>query len=575
MAMRAIWTVSCLGALVEICACQGGSSGTGGETTASSTLTTGGSSGGEATGTSGTTGSQRASGSGTSGGTSGGSSTGRCDSVPSGPGGSCVTTADCPTGSVCTSDHGGGICIAEGIPAPDACLPGASACGQTGDPPCCGFCRNSSCVDISAAPCSSKAGTPCRENIDCCVNLACVSDAGQQTCQPSCGQENDVCNPAHGNADCCVGLGLACQGYAGGDAGPFECNNQYAVVAGGGCASMCSEKGPPECQLGSPCDPSVQPDNCVPAGLYCDLSNDVCEGPLEFDLCLPGGPACGLDSSLANSRLEPVCAATMYTTAPICAELCDTTADCLHPDDACCTACSPPVCLPGWLIQPCTDFFGACDAQGTNDGICAPYNFQGMQLGVCIQATASGGGLGSACAVNGNRENPGFCDTSHICTTGFCGPACNSGTAKDLPCPDPANQICVPVYGETTDSDDFGSCYTKCDFLSDAGCSAPDGGVPQVCVPGLVYGLGDANLGVCAAQAPDPAPIGAPCTAVDGIIITPSPCVQGGVCYNNPVPGGGSFCDQPCLVGDKCPNGSDCQPISFAGQFTSVVGVCF
>jgi hypothetical protein len=138
--------------------------------------------------------------------------------------------------------------------------------------------------------------------------------------------------------------------------------------------------------------------------------------------------------------------------------------------------------------------------------------------------------------------------------------------------------MCASAFGQTGDTDDMGYCVTPCDFIDGGGCKAPDGGLPQVCFPNLfVVGPPDNGSGVCAGQVQNPLPVGSPCNPVDGNYGVPSPCVAGAICWNNPVPGGGNFCDQLCLLSNSnCAAGTTCHNMMLAaGVYSSVTGVCY
>jgi hypothetical protein len=482
-----------------------------------------------------------------------------------------VTSVDCIAGLVCLSSQDGGTCQQPTIPAIVGCGSKGSNCGGAADAPCCGFCVQGTCKDLGEVPCATYVGAPCNGPSDCCSFLSC--DAG--TCQATCGGENAPCNPANGNGDCCVQLGQTCQGYGGDGGTPYECNNGYAVQPGTGCATYCAVGGPPECQLGAPCEPaSTGLDNCVAAGLFCDPGFDVCVGPERGDLCIQGGPPCGGPVELVNTNVQMVCVSGLAGFGgPVCSDLCASTKDCFKSGDACDTSSTPPICVPAFLVQSCTGPFGTCDSAGTNDGICEPYNDNGGIVGWCTQANPDGGGPGTVCSISANRENPAFCDTADLCNGGICVPICNAGTGTDRHCD--AGQRCIPLNGQTSDVQDMGYCVTDCDFLSDGGCIPPDGGTAEVCLPDLLFGYGDDDMGICAGQTANPLPVGATCTPLNANgIVTPSPCVAGAACINPPT--GGNFCTQLCIIGTACPNGTDCQSINItAGLYSSVTGACF
>ena len=513
-----------------------------------------------------------------------GQAAGNCAPL-SGDGGRCITSVDCEDSLVCSQAYDGGSCVAPSIPTIVACSSSGAACGLVGDAPCCGFCVGGQCKDLDQVPCASTPGASCTGASDCCLDLACVDGS----CQPTCGQENAACDPAHGSGDCCIGLGFTCQGY-GLDAGaPYECNNIYSFANLVSCMPYCSVRGPSECELGSPCSlggtPGMPVDPCAAAGLVCDADLNVCARPslgsFIGEPCLPGGPACGGPTELTNSNVKIVCvpdAGRYGNLGPLCLELCQSTKDCLLPGDACDPdQFSPPACQPSDSTSAtCTKPFQACDSAGSADGLCE-LNYSGGPL--CVQRTLDGGGPGSACSIWAIRENPAFCDTADFCNGGLCVPVCNAGTSKPFPpvpnpvCP--AGQRCVDAYARDTDSADMGFCVTNCDFLSDGGggCVPPDGGVPQVCLPDLIFGTDD-DGGICGAGIVNPLPIGAPCTPYVNGTITPSPCVAGALCLNPPA--GGNICTRICMLGTKCPGGAACQPINLAaGEYSTVTGACY
>jgi hypothetical protein len=535
-----------------------GSAGSGGGSSSGSTGTEGGSSSGSSgTGVSGTTGAGGVS-SASSGGLSG------CGGV-SMFGGPCATTANCQHGYVCTSESGGGTCVVNTGSYAAPCIAAGNACGGDAGT-CCGVCVDGGCQDLANFPCQASVGGPC-SSVACCNLLACV-DGG---CQPTCGQAYALCNPDHGNADCCVAQGYTCQATVDGGS-VFWCSNQNLLL-GAGCAALCIDGGLPQCELGSPCNPIV--DQCVGAGLVCDPLYDVCTQPEENEQCLLGGPPCVAGNYFQNSSAEMVCAPDPATTQDTCTQLCQSTRDCIDPQTACCTSCVPPTCELDESADRCTVFY-PCNSQGESDGVClALREGPSSQLSYrCYQATVDGGGAGASCDNYATRQNPAFCDTSHFCVGGLCVALCNPGSDSGPDCPDRATQQCNDIYDQNS-----GYCLTRCDLFTDAGdpitdasCAAPDGGAPEVCVPIYWFLADDSPRGACTRQEAPSIPIGQRCTAdTSGA----SPCAAGSWCFNDPY--GGSFCDQICLLdgGSGCPSGQPCAPLEIVVGFqSSVTGVC-
>jgi hypothetical protein len=549
-----------------------GNDATGASSSGSTTDTSGGGSGSTAgAGTGSNVGGSTTGNASSTGGTSG-STGGECYSPDSGL---CVTSADCHDGYlVCTSDHGGGICVAKPTSVPTDCAIAGSQCGGTSDPICCGLCVDGGCRDLADFPCRSDVGAPCGDTA-CCELMACV-DGG---CEPTCGQLNALCNPADGDDDCCAAFGYRCQATVDGG-NTYECNNAYSVPMGGGCIPYCAESGKPQCELGSPCDPRKVPDNCALAGLSCDENTDVCTRPYPGYFCIPGGPPCAPNQSFLDSNAGIVCAPnTRSSSQPVCGQLCQSTADCVDPTTFCCIDCGEPhMCIPDALLGRCTPF-AACDSQGTNDGICAPFIDSRATISWCFQASADGGGPGSSCVDYASRQNPSFCDTSDWCSGGLCLPVCNAGLSDAGPtCGDSGTQTCIATFDQAGDRIDFGYCLTQCALFTDAGdanlandCTASGDGAPEVCVPMWWLGATDAPFGGCARQEVSFAQIGQGCArGASGS----SSCASGSVCFNET--SGINRCDRLCLQSSGvCPDGYNCFAVPLTlDSATDVTGVC-
>ncbi len=585
MINKGLGLARCASMLIALAGCDGGSgtSATAASSQGSSTGSSGAelsSTGGGNTGSAGSTasGTSGARGSSTSSGVSSGGSGGSCH-PDSGLGGQCTTTADCElhSGLICSSDHGEGICTVPTIPVVGACAPLGAPCDGA-DSGCCGICFDGGCRDFQSSPCQDYPGAPCSSSTPCCELLNCTGE----TCQPTCGQENAICNPDAGNGDCCIGLGYTCEPTIDGGS-VYECNNIYAVIPGGGCIPGCAEGDREQCELGSPCDPDHRPDNCGAAGLACDPNLDVCTRPYSNDACIQGGPPCVGNSYFLDSLADMACVVVPQAYAkPVCVQSCQSTNDCVDPSTYCCTTCYPPACIPSYLsMEPC-QFFQPCDTQESNDGLCAPYTASGAStVGWCLQATHDGGGPGSSCDTYATRENPAFCDTADWCIAGLCMPICNAGVngggASSPPgpfCSNADTQECVSAFGQIADDSDLGFCLTTCDLFAidgGSGCPSASGGSLQGCFPLAVIGLDDQLTGGCLGVAGSAARVGQVCTQPAG---GPSACEEGSLCY--PEPNGGSFCDAICQLHTECGDGSSCQAYELApGYFSSVTGVCF
>jgi hypothetical protein len=417
-------------------------------------------------------------------------------------------------------------------------------------------------------------GAQCQAQTDCCIDLRCVFDAGVGSCQPTCGTERAPCDPRRGNADCCLDDGFTCVGWGADGGAPFACNDMAAVPPDGGCVAACTDGGPPQCQLGSPCAPNFVGgnDNCVPAGLVCSEQSETCAAPADGAYCAEGGAACrdGPDKDkyaqyLRNANVGLECIQPTQIFDPVCVQLCESTKDCANPYFACCDECVPHVCVSN--IDACSDFYHPCNAQGSADGRCERFGNQGN---LCVQANTDGGGPGSACDELANRENPAFCDFADQCWFGVCVPTCN--ISGEPGCSGAAQ--CLGVGGT------LGVCLTTCSIWESGGCPTVNGGVAQVCLPYFGFVAGSLAYSTqCVAQQPNPSPVGARCVPPNGIeavVSFPSPCVAGAICLNE-IGSNDWTCQQLCEFGGgaSCSPGSTCHPIPVGpGIATRTVGVC-
>jgi hypothetical protein len=513
--------------------------------------------------------------------TSGTTTSGTAGGCPVGDGGdTCDTTADCnqTDNLVCSSTAsatangpvGGGKCEVAGT-VQASCSPATTHCGGATDKVCCGVCVNSFCQDLGTQRCSSIPGDACTTNNDCCTGFTCAVNGGSGTCQPSCGQQYAACSPTNNNSDCCTNLGFTCLSATLSDGGasyfgPNICYNNFQSATPTDCyPTKCGPNGDAgECLLGTPCIPTTvsgaATDSCQAAGLTCDLNFYVCRNPGFFDPCLPGGPACNAIGGTNTDNLVCVSYAPLQGVPPLCLEPCQTNADCISPVQSCQTTNAGNFCFAN-SNPACSNYFGTCNAGGTNDGICFEITSGGSAFSACYQATLDGGGPGTACDVNASRQNPDFCDTSDICLGGICEPICNT-SGVDHTCAG-TNEVCVqdPNFGAGVSV--LGACTVSCtiDDPSGGGCVTTDAGVPNKCYPGGFYSSAfpDNGTGLCVAMPATPLNLGDACFGVDPQFF--DPCGAGMACIGGTL--NGFFCAQMCTnVGLACPDGGTCTSIN-------------
>jgi hypothetical protein len=495
----------------------------------------------------------------------------------------CVTNADCAT-TLCsvtasqaqTGPSAVGICDVPPTPATiDRCSPAETACGGAGDAPCCGYCGadvpTRFCHDLPHA--CGNGGTTCATDDDCCATFACVG----AVCKATCGQNLAACDPTNRNSDCCTNLGFTCLSTvtdAGGVItqsvyGADVCFNQLlpeveanplAACQAPARENACGDAG--ECLLGSPCAPVTaagQIDACAAAGLACDFNSGVCRFPQWQESCNPAGPPCDYAGNSRDNSYLCENPGNSFTTSggmvvpPFCNQLCATAGDCVNPLAQCYPLGAPAnqsICL--FYSQTtaagagCTNYFGMCNASGTNDGICLQIN---TGRGECWQTAASGGAAGAACDDNANRQNPLFCDSADFCIGNTCDQLCDpAGGAPTCP----TNATCVGVSATATPT--YGVCAVSCDFTAadGGGCSAG-----QKCALPYIFGLADQPVGACIGLAINAQSLGEPC--MPGF---PDPCGIGLTCEGDPNLGGnigGFWCHQSCTnPGDACADGTPC-----------------
>lgn len=501
--------------------------------------------------------------------------------------GPCFTNADCQSPLWCGyyGDCDVGVCLAPDAPVdPLACVGNGQACAD-GGPACCGgSCRSGACAPWQ--PCGEGQAS-CQSDADCCSNFSCKAG----TCQPSCAGLYGHCQ---GTGDCCWQQGLACTSIDYGTGTTVACYYAGLVPGMTACGGPCSTV---ECDFGTPCDPSANPDPCNAAGLVCDGTYGVCREPrynVGFSFypepCLPNGPPC---QPIANSQAQTVCAPAPNpdlgnAVADYCVQACQTTADCIDPE----TTCQPGPDGGGsfcsfWDSCQQSQFFGACDAEGQDDGFCYPVNFGYGVTGFCTQATLDGGGPEARCigSYAENRQNGGFCDRADVCTPyGLCHPACNAGAAGDDGGPGcPAGQSCIPFEGQQAYPTTIGFCSVACDFtsLSGGGCGLDTSGVQEKCLPLDFWTQQDVPTGFCVASSPNPIPVGQPCPNGEITDVTSSvdACAVGSMCLSlNPFLGAWT-CQKLCdVVGAEgfagCSSGQVCCPVPVPGAVPSHTGYC-
>ncbi len=502
----------------------------------------------------------------------------------SGDGGSCLSIADCATPLACdfaggsTVGTGPGVCGPPGPTPSLQCTANGHSCGA-GSPACCG----GPCVAGTCEPRTACAllASGCSTSADCCAGLTCTGsgpDGG--TCTPSCAGELAFCQT---DSDCCLAQGLSCLDTIYGSlcypelpTQPIDPSTDEPMPCAGPCSAF-------ECQLGAACELTFNPatgaevDPCAQAGLVCDESFSVCRAPGEFEECVPGGPACQpiADSTVSGLQCVKV---SLFTGNPyVCVQPCLLTADCVDP----LTTCQNDGALGQFCFYSiCQSYFASCPSSGANDGLCVPYPNGGSPIGICEQATLTGGKAGSACVSGGNRQVGGLCDTQDFCVLGLCSSVCNAGTSGGPTCPGATadgGPVCVGILGDTGDADDLGTCSPVCNFVSDAGggCVPPDGGAPEKCLPQLLFGLNDVPTGLCVLGPTSGLPAGQPCDAYATI----DDCADGERCVLGLFNGtAGAFCAQLCdlpgLTPGGCLTGQSCVGFQGEGFESSSTGYC-
>ena len=195
---------------------------------------------------------------------------GQCgdNSVPQGPGDLC--------------EGGGAGCAAnahECLTTPD----GLSVCCQnpfdgdscTGDAQCCsGHCGADGLCGLLAVGQSCANGLQC-QSAGCYTNGNPVNSTSGPTgtcCNHTTGSS---CNPAHGDADCCVGV---CKSGAG---GLFKCEAAGCSLFGTGCQTNS------DCCSGTCGTNNATVCACSPTNFPCSTTDDCCQGTCSGSVCQP------------------------------------------------------------------------------------------------------------------------------------------------------------------------------------------------------------------------------------------------------------------------------------------------
>jgi endoglucanase len=207
-----------------------------------------------------------------------------------------------------------------------------------------------------------------------------------------------------------------------------------------------------------------QADPCAAEGLVCtpNSAGPSCRLPGEFEPCLTT-PGCA--SSTTQCLALPVFGSR-------CAQICQTTSDCISAFARCALVgttdvCVPNTCGPGSNPPNGSSYFAACNSAGTGDGTCIPISTDGGP-GLCLAAGSSTGG---DCSLSREDGGTSLCASSSVC---FEDP--NTAQAGCLSICDPAGNgpscgayaSCWPALSTA------GVCINSCG--PDAGASAcPNG----------------------------------------------------------------------------------------------------
>ncbi len=374
----------------------------------------GGSSG--AHGTSGGSGASGASGASGSGGASGGTVTG-----------SCANGAQCPPGSVC--DTANSLCYSlgsssGGITVPvvtGSCFdggtcPAGSTCSSVG------LCEGTVTVGGNGGASGSGAGSSSGSSYFWSGSSGGGGTLGVGSSgQVALGTCNDggVCPPG----TTCDTADDICWGTVGSSGG-----NPY----GGGSSSGAINPSAPG--VGTNC--STNPSICEPQGLFCDPLNSLCEVPVDGEPCLPT-PGC--------QGTGITCVETQNNSGSVCTATCTSTSQC----PALGETCKPSTVVKGSVCTPneCSDYFGTCNASGTNDGTCEVISIG--DLFSCSDPDGCG-----VCVQGGNVQDGNPCDQtrgSNFCQTGSTCSANSDGNTMCAP-------ICSPYNGPTLCPYGYG-CY--------------------------------------------------------------------------------------------------------------------
>jgi hypothetical protein len=540
------------------------------------------------------TGGAASGGGGSTGGAAGGSSTGgqelcgNGDQPPPDGGcfsdepenGPCFTNADCQSPLWCGyyGDCNVGVCLPPSAPtAPLSCVDDGQSCTDGGLSCCGGTCQNGLCAPWK--PCGEGQAS-CQSDADCCSEFTCKGG----TCQPACAGIYGHCQ---GTGDCCWQNGLVCANIDYGTGSAVACYYGGALSAqacGGPCSAV-------ECDFGTACVvDSSGVDPCNAAGLVCDPQYATCREPrynvgdnFAEEPCLPNGPPC---QAIADSQAQAVCAPLPGAAGDYCVQACATTADCIDPE----TTCQPSPSGGGsycafWNSCSSNQFFGACNAEGQDDGFCMPEDFGYGVTGFCTQAAADGGGPESRCIAGyaDNRQNGGACDEHDICIPyGLCHPACNAGTALDGGPGCPAGQDCVVYAGQNAYPVTIGFCSVPCDFTSatGGGCGLDTSGLQEKCLPLDFWTGQDVSTGFCVASSPAPIAVGQTCPngEITEVSAVGDPCVPGAMCLSLDPFLGAWTCQKLCdAVGTEgiagCSAGETCCPVPL-GSAPAHTGYC-
>jgi hypothetical protein len=460
------------------------------------------------------------------------------ESAPSSPSTICGAGQDCET-----TDDGGVGCLPLCNPLTSSGCAAGQGCeaSDLGGDPTAGFCAPVGDGGCGLVDPTTTEGSACFNAVGCGCPQICVGPDGGAVCEYPCKTTSDCLNPT----EICVGGGCAFNSCGpggapdGGDLGPANgpCNVtgtgdgtcfgqvletpfgnfvDYGCIAAGTSTTTCdpaATRAQPGalCQQGYGCFAGVDAGSCVPlcnstqltsglgcgdAGLACYEYASILAGDTAAGECVPQGDGGCFDVPPSNTELGgcntsadcacPQSCVTDPNFGQTCETPCQATSDCPTAYTSCQSnlcqydycAASPNGSAPG-------QYDGPCNAAGTNDGTCLPYEYQPnstdiVPIGLCSQAGDAGTGAACTeargaplCAVGGicleepNGNSACFVTCNPTLDAGVCGGSPNACLSFDQS--NAAAGYCGPCVATA------GSCLANTDCCS-ASCDTANTG---------------------------------------------------------------------------------------------------